>query len=76
MLVFKVLHTHTDTPWPESASEIYRPSHRRLTTKLVPTLTDRGCQVVSVMDPSGRILGFVERLQGFTVLKSPLKTVN
>jgi hypothetical protein len=25
------------TPWPESASELYRPSYRRLSAKLVPT---------------------------------------
>jgi hypothetical protein len=30
------------TPWPESASELYRPSDRRLSAKLVPTFADRG----------------------------------
>jgi hypothetical protein len=25
------------TPWPKSASELYRPSDRRLSAKLVPT---------------------------------------
>jgi hypothetical protein len=30
------------TQWPESASELYRPSDRRLSTKLVPTFADRG----------------------------------
>jgi hypothetical protein len=25
------------TPWPQSASELYRPSDRRLSTKLMPT---------------------------------------
>jgi hypothetical protein len=25
------------TPWPQSASELYRPSDRRLSAKLVPT---------------------------------------
>jgi hypothetical protein len=29
------------TPWPESASELYRPSDRRLSVKLVPTFADR-----------------------------------
>jgi hypothetical protein len=41
----------TDAPlrsWPESASELYRPSDRRLLAKLVPTFADRGCRVVSV----------------------------
>jgi hypothetical protein len=28
--------------WPESASELYRLSDRRLTAKLVPTFADRG----------------------------------
>jgi hypothetical protein len=48
------------TPW-ESASELYRPSDRRLSTKLVPTFADRGCHVVSVMDPFGCNLDFLER---------------
>jgi hypothetical protein len=30
------------TPWPESASELYRPSDRRLLAKLVTTFADRG----------------------------------
>jgi hypothetical protein len=29
------------TPWPESASELYHPSDRRLSAKLVPTFADR-----------------------------------
>jgi hypothetical protein len=36
-----------ETPWPESASELYRPSDRRLSAKLVPTFADIGCHVVS-----------------------------
>jgi hypothetical protein len=36
------------TPWLESASELYRPSDRRLLAKLVPISPDRGCHVVSV----------------------------
>jgi hypothetical protein len=39
------------TPWPESASELYRPSDSRLWAKLVPAFVDRGCHVVSVTDP-------------------------
>jgi hypothetical protein len=35
------------TPWLQSASELYRPSYRRFSAKLVPTLADRGCRVVS-----------------------------
>jgi hypothetical protein len=47
--------------WPESASELYRPSDRRLTAKLVQAFADRGCHVVSVTDPYSRILGFLDR---------------
>jgi hypothetical protein len=32
----------TKTPWPESASELYRPSDRCLSAKLVQTFADRG----------------------------------
>jgi hypothetical protein len=39
------------TPWLESASELYRPSDRRLSAKLVPTLAIRGCRVVSATIP-------------------------
>jgi hypothetical protein len=46
------------TPWSESTSELYRPSDRRLSAKWLPTFADRGCHVVSVTDPYGRILGF------------------
>jgi hypothetical protein len=45
------------TPWPESASELYRPSDRRLLAKSVSTSVDRGCHVVSVTNPYGRIFG-------------------
>jgi hypothetical protein len=38
------------TPWPESASELYGPSDRRLSEKLVPNFADRSCHVVSVTD--------------------------
>jgi hypothetical protein len=51
------------TPRPESSSELYRPSDRRLSATLVPTSVDRGCHVVNVTDPYGRILGFLDREQ-------------
>jgi hypothetical protein len=35
------------TPWSESASELYRPSDRRLSAKRLPTFADRGCHVVT-----------------------------
>jgi hypothetical protein len=39
---------------PESASELYRPSNRRLLAKLVPAFADRECHVY------GRILDFLD----------------
>jgi hypothetical protein len=48
----------------ESASELYRPSDRRLSAKLVPTFPEvRRCHVVSMTDPYGRILGFLGWVQ-------------
>jgi hypothetical protein len=57
----KSTSTVKKTLWPESASELYRPSGRRLSVKLVSTSADRGCYVVSVTDLYGRILGFLDR---------------
>jgi hypothetical protein len=42
------------TPWPYSASELYRPSDRRFSAELVPTLADWGCRVVTVTNCHGR----------------------
>jgi hypothetical protein len=53
------------TPWSESASELYRPRDRRLSAKLVPIFADRGCHVVSVTDPYGRFLAFLDRSNFF-----------
>jgi hypothetical protein len=49
-------HLIKQTPWPESASELYRPCDRRLSAKLVPTFANRGCRVVSASDPYSLIL--------------------
>jgi hypothetical protein len=49
------------TPWRESSSELYLPSERRLSTMLVSTFAERECDVVSVTDPYGLILGFLDR---------------
>jgi hypothetical protein len=48
------------TPCLEYASELYRPSHRRLSAKLVPTFVDGGCHVVSMTDHYDRILDFID----------------
>jgi hypothetical protein len=53
------------TPLPESASELYRPSDRYFSAKLVPTFAGIGCHVVSVTDTYGRILGFLDRSRSF-----------
>jgi hypothetical protein len=55
------------SPWSESASELYRPSDRRLSAKRLPTCADRGCHVVSVTDPYGRTLGFLDRSCYFSI---------
>jgi hypothetical protein len=56
---------------PESASELYRSSDRRLSAKLVPTSADRGCHAVSVTDPYDRILGFLDRSSYFFFQVAP-----
>jgi hypothetical protein len=43
--------TNKQTPWSESASELYKPSDRRFSAKWLPTFADKGCHVVSVTDP-------------------------
>jgi hypothetical protein len=58
------------TPWSESASELYRPSDRRLSAKWLPTFADTGCHVVSVTDPYGRILVFLDRRRYFSIICS------
>jgi hypothetical protein len=53
------------TLWPEFESELYRPSDRPLSAKLVPTFAARWCHVVRVADPYGRILRFLDRSRYF-----------
>jgi hypothetical protein len=67
LLLLLLLLLLKKAPWSESASELYRPSDRLLSAKLLPTFADRGCHVVSVTDPYGRILGFIERSRYFTI---------
>jgi hypothetical protein len=59
------------TPWSESASELYRPSDRRLSAKLVPTFAERGYHVVSVTNSYGRNLGFLDRSRYFFFQVAP-----
>jgi hypothetical protein len=51
--------------------KLYRPSDRRLSAKLVPTLADRGCHVVSVTDPYCRILGYLHWCRYFCLQVAP-----
>jgi hypothetical protein len=44
----------TEHTWLWSASELYRPSDRRLFAKLGPTFVDRWCRVASATDSHGR----------------------
>jgi hypothetical protein len=44
----------------ESASELYRSSDRHRSAKLVLTLADRGCHVVSATSPSDRNFEFLD----------------
>jgi hypothetical protein len=57
--------------WPESTSELHRPSGCRLSAKLVPTFADRGCLVVSATDPCDRNLGFIDRSRYFLFQVAP-----
>jgi hypothetical protein len=59
------------TPWPESVNELYRPRDRRLSAKLLPTFADGGCHVVSVTDPYGPILDFLNRSRYFFFQVAP-----
>jgi hypothetical protein len=52
-------HIITSTLWPESTSELYRPSVRHLWVKLMPTFADR-CYMVSVTDPYNHNLAFLD----------------
>jgi hypothetical protein len=49
------------TPWSEPVSELYRPSNRRLSAKLVPTFAARECYVVSLTDPYDHNFDFLDR---------------
>jgi hypothetical protein len=58
-------------PWPQCASELFRPSDRLLSAKLVSTFVDGGFNVVSVTDRYARILGFLNRSRYFFFQVAP-----
>jgi hypothetical protein len=49
----------------EKAAKVHRQSDRRLSGKLMLTFVDRGSHVISVTDPYGRILGFLDQSRYF-----------
>jgi hypothetical protein len=58
----------------QSASELHRPSDRRLSAKLVPTFAGRGCRVVSATVPPAVSLGFLDRSRYFSIQAAPKLT--
>jgi hypothetical protein len=51
--------SYVKPPCPESVSKLYRPSNHRLSAKLVPTVADRGCHVISMTEiPMAVFLAF------------------
>jgi hypothetical protein len=67
-----ILQTFTkESSWPEFACELYRPSDRRLSAKLVPTFAGRGRHVVSVTDPYCCIIDFLDRSRYFLIQAAP-----
>jgi hypothetical protein len=53
---------------PVKLNSVTKVRDRRLSAKLVPTFVDRGGNVVTVTDPSGRILAFLDRAMTPVVL--------
>jgi hypothetical protein len=60
-IALSIKKTKNWIPWTKSASKLYRPRDRRLSAMVVPIFAETGCNVVSVTDPYGRILGFLDR---------------
>jgi hypothetical protein len=55
------------TPWSEYTNKLYRPSDLRLSAKWLSTFADRGCHVISLTDPYGRILDILNRSLYFSI---------
>jgi hypothetical protein len=53
------------------SSELYRPSDRCMSAKLLPTFANRGCYVVSVTDPYCHILHIQDRSRYFFFQVAP-----
>jgi hypothetical protein len=52
-------------------NELYSPSDRHLSAKLVPNFAYRRFRVVSAADPNGRILAFIDRSRYFLFQVAP-----
>jgi hypothetical protein len=57
-----------------SQSEPYRPSDRGLSEKLVVTLADRGCHVISATTPPAINFGFLDRSRYFSEIVPQLSS--
>jgi hypothetical protein len=64
-------YVHAQTPWPESASELYRPKDHRLLAKPVPTFAGRGVARGQRNRSLGRNLGFLDRSRYFFFQVTP-----
>jgi hypothetical protein len=64
-ILYYCYKTLNSTQWPESASELYQPIDHRFSAKLVPTSANRGCHVVRVTVPYGRILAWFLFYSGY-----------
>jgi hypothetical protein len=67
MNIIHMQTTNKQTPWSESTSELYQLSDSRLSAKWLPTFANRGCHVVSMTYPYGRILDFLDRRCYFSI---------
>jgi hypothetical protein len=56
---------------PQAYCDVTAVSDRHLYEKLVPIFADRGCHVVSVTNPYGRNLGFLDRSRYFFFQVAP-----
>jgi hypothetical protein len=70
-LVTNMWPTNKQTPWPVSASKLYRLSDCRLLAKLVLTFVVWVCHVVNALHPYGRIFGFLDRNRYFFFQVAP-----
>jgi hypothetical protein len=52
--LIEITEPKIQTPGLELASELYPPSDRRLSAKLVPTFAGTSCRVASTTDPHSR----------------------